>query len=337
MKVKDPLQSASGRVKKHLTEAAGNDGKVSEAELKEKLQDLAPTEAKAVQSHFDAAKGNGWLDSTGEVSLGDVEKSLNQSRAELEAAGATGQGLSEVEIGKLSSAGASMVGLARKLKGTRGAEMPPIPKEQFAGLKDQALMDAIRDHSGDHIELGYREARQALFSDIDNEGGKVRGVYTGREIATNRIPNAQGPEGMNTEHTRPKSKGVRDTAAVSDLHHLFPTDSHTNAKRSSYPFGNVQDVKWQKGDSKLGYDKAGNLVFEPPDEHKGDVARSQFYVSSVYGLEVPAHEESALRGWHRLDPVNADERQRNADISAFQENRNPFVDNPDLADQIKDF
>ena len=49
---------------------------------------------------------------------------------------------------------------------------------------------------------------------------------------------------INTEHTWPKSKfkGTRHPYAImlSDLHHLFPTNSEVNSTRSSWPFGEVE-------------------------------------------------------------------------------------------------
>ncbi|MCP4502095.1 MAG: hypothetical protein GY822_19225 [Deltaproteobacteria bacterium] len=60
---------------------------------------------------------------------------------------------------------------------------------------------------------------------------------------------------MNTEHTFPKSHGVKVLAALSDLHHLFPTDDETNGRRASHPFGNVTGkVKFSKDESRLGND-----------------------------------------------------------------------------------
>ena len=42
----------------------------------------------------------------------------------------------------------------------------------------------------------------------------------------------------------------------------------------------------------------------------------------------------ALLEWHELDPVDDWERRRNDIIYDHQENRNPFIDNPELADRI---
>ncbi|MBE9548650.1 MAG: endonuclease, partial [Proteobacteria bacterium] len=43
---------------------------------------------------------------------------------------------------------------------------------------------------------------------------------------------------------------------------------------------------------------------------------------------------SVLLQWHKDDPVDAIERQHHEAVSAFQENRNPFIDHPEYADCV---
>ncbi|MET0402706.1 MAG: endonuclease, partial [Cystobacter sp.] len=171
------------------------------------------------------------------------------------------------------------------------------------------------------------------FTTLDNHDGKVKCVYTGREVATNKIPNSSD---MNTEHTWPQSQGATG-AAKSDLHHLFPTDSKANSIRGSYPFGEVVDVKWSQNGAKFGKDAQGRNVFEPPDAHKGNVARALFYFSTVYNKPIPDADEAVLKEWNHLDQVDAAEVARNTAIEKHQGNRNPFVDDALLADRVSDF
>jgi len=201
------------------------------------------------------------------------------------------------------------------------------------GLKDKALIQALHDAAAQHKDLGYNQARKIIFTALDNHDGKVECVYTGRELATDKIPNSND---MNTEHSWPQSKGATG-AAKSDLHHLFPTDSKANSIRGNYPFGVVKDVKWSQDGSKFGKDANGQLVFEPRDEHKGNVARALFYFSTVYGKPIPAGDEAVLKQWNKLDQVDSAEVSRNDAIQGYQGNRNPFVDDASLADRISDF
>jgi len=95
-------------------------------------------------------------------------------------------------------------------------------------------------------------------------------------------------------------------------------------------------------------------IFEPADNVKGDVARALFYFAVRYKDKsinqsqsymtgpgdtnhIPPYEEKYLREWHLQDPVSYDEIQRNNAIQGIQNNRNPFIDRPDLVQRISDF
>lgn len=99
-------------------------------------------------------------------------------------------------------------------------------------------------------------------------------------------------------------------------------------------------------------------VYEPADEYKGDLARSYFYMATRYA-DVCANWSGGAFGsarnglntytaelmlkWHRLDPVSEKELIRNEAIygnttynksSKKQNNRNPFIDYPELVEYI---
>ena len=48
-------------------------------------------------------------------------------------------------------------------------------------------------------------------------------------------------------------------------------------------------------------------------------------------------EEEFLRRWNDLDPIDQEEVERNEAISKIQVSRNPFIDFPNLADQVSNF
>jgi hypothetical protein len=185
-----------------------------------------------------------------------------------------------------------------------------------------------------HRPITYKQANNILFTKLDNHNGSVCSVYSASTcIVTNIVPS---PKVMNIEHTWPQSEGANGDAK-SDLHHIFPVDSSVNSIRSSLPFCEVVTVKWENGQSKRGISIFNEHCFEPPADHKGDVARALFYFSVRYRQPIDQNQEYFLRKWHLEDPIDQKEIDRNQSIKEFQNNSNPFIDNPELVSKIIDF
>ncbi|PLX17588.1 MAG: hypothetical protein C0601_07400 [Candidatus Muiribacterium halophilum] len=205
-----------------------------------------------------------------------------------------------------------------------------------ANLKDDELKDELHTVVDNQKVLSYKNARKAFFGTIDNFDGVVECVYTGRTVNTHGIPNSNV---MNCEHTWPQSKfgGGNTGAKKTDINHLYPSNSRANSIRGNYPFGNVKNAKWSEGGSSKGTGEFGGTVFEPRDEHKGNVARSMFYFAVRYNMHIDSNQERTLREWNKLDPVDEKELARNSGIEMEQYNRNTFIDHPEFADMISDF
>ncbi len=201
-------------------------------------------------------------------------------------------------------------------------------------LSDSTLRACLESRIDGHHSLGYDNAKDAIYSDIDNHNGQVECVYTGLLVSTDGVPNSTL---MNTEHSWPQSLGAGSEPARSDIFHLFPTKSTANSRRSNLPFCNVVTVDWQDSGSKLGWDASGNKCFEPRDVHKGDVARAIFYFSVRYNMAVDSAQETTLKAWNRNDPPSDYEEARNDAIESYQNNRNPFIDRPEFIDDIANF
>ena len=195
------------------------------------------------------------------------------------------------------------------------------------------LKEALRIIISTNVYFSYKESRQEMFSNLDNISGEVCGVYTGKCVLTNSIPN---PNEMNCEHSWPQSLGATGIAK-SDLHHLFPSDSRMNSRRSNHPFCEVTEIQYDGGESFLGRSKFGTLCFEPPDNHKGDLARSMFYFSVRYNFKIDKEQEYYFKRWIELDPISEKEIIRNDEIEHFQQNRNLFIDHNFLIPLIDDF
>lgn len=222
------------------------------------------------------------------------------------------------------------------------------PQDYYSGAEGQQgqnLLHALNNIVARHVDLGYSHGRDIMFGqvdDLDNDD-VIFGVYTRRSLSgvTNRTNAYRNGQGLNTEHTWPKSKGAKSGPAKSDLHHLFPTDIDTNSKRSSFPFGDVVHAEYQNGGSALGRNAQGRIVFEPRDDHKGNVARALFYFYTVYGQRASTAnfrvEEPVLHQWHQQDPVDEAERARNEEIFKHQKNRNPYIDRPEFVEAVGRF
>lgn len=205
------------------------------------------------------------------------------------------------------------------------------------------------------ISLGYDRARQFLMGYLyltqDNEGYGVREfycdrIYTEKEFGPKAGPGPQKiPDNniVNVEHTWPQSRFNPSHAKnlqKADLHHLYPTDNQLNSIRGNNRFGEVtrdrQNIKCPGARSGTGGDDKGD-IFEPPDNHKGRVARALFYFSLRYDLQITPSEEQFLRKWHNEHPVTEDEVVRNNEVYKAQGNRNPFIDYPELVSSISNF
>lgn len=198
----------------------------------------------------------------------------------------------------------------------------------LTGLRDDDLRQKLHDAIANQKFYDYGDARRLVMLKIDNHDGYIECVYTGRVITADEMPKTSE---MNIEHTWPQSKGATGPAKC-DMHHLFPTDPVANSTRSSLPFGEVSNPKWQGGGSECDLKR-----FEVRKESRGNSARAIFYFAVRYSKDINAAEEETLRKWHKEDPVDATEKERNERVESIQGNRNPFIDHPEYVDQIADF
>ena len=118
----------------------------------------------------------------------------------------------------------------------------------------------------------------------------------------------------------------------SDAHHVMPECTKTNAIRGNSPFAELPTSPYAPCNYGTTTSRYTNSYFEPRDEVKGDIARMVMYLELVYGLK-PNNvfkDYSLLLKWHNQDPVDEFEMNRNDVIFSYQNNRNPFIDYPEL-------
>jgi deoxyribonuclease-1 len=199
--------------------------------------------------------------------------------------------------------------------------------------EEQVLKSALDTKlAAGYNSLGYTTARDNMYGTLDNSGGQVSCVYTGR-TATFNTRSGANTNSFNCEHTFPQGFFNSNEPMRSDIHHLFPTDVTSNSRRGNDPFGVVSSSSWSQGGSKSGGGK-----FEPRDAQKGATARAMMYFVIRY-QDYSNHfsgQEAILRSWHDSYPPSAGEIARNNGIFALQNNRNPFVDYPQFIERISD-
>ena len=168
----------------------------------------------------------------------------------------------------------------------------------------------------------------------------------------------------NREHIFPQGFFNQLEPMRSDAHHVIPTDGFVNGGRSNLPFGEVNTsgsgIRTYQNGSRKGPSATPGYngdVFEPLDEFKGDIARMLLYFATRYedrfndnrwdspnatndprdGSQDQYYEQwyiDLLLSWHAQDPVSQREIDRNNDVYNFQNNANPFIDNPQYVDMI---
>lgn len=187
----------------------------------------------------------------------------------------------------------------------------------------------------------YNDIKQILVK-ADAKIGKpnvLHGIYNNEEL----VGHWDGGESWNREHVWPNSRlGIprvepNEVSQGSDPHNLRACNKNVNSERNNNYYVD--------GSGPIGYIPYGRTYY-PGDSHKGDVARILMYMVVRYKdildlVKKPSgpnyHPEGAKMGdltifykWHLEDPVDEFEKRRNNVIYSYQNNRNPFIDKPDL-------
>ena len=243
------------------------------------------------------------------------------------------------------------------------AQIPVGYYNSAQGLTGNPLKIALHNIIKNHTQLSYNGLWNAYLKTDKKANGKVWDMYSDipsgtppyqYTFITDQCGNyAVEGDCYNREHSWPQSWFNQVTGPVSDLFHIYPTDGKVNGIRSNYPYGNVGVASLTTlNGGKLGTctNPGYNLtVFEPINEYKGDFARGYFYMTTRYYSEDTGWSSSdatnkatilpwqmnVLLQWNQQDPVSAKEIARNDSIYyKYQNNRNPFIDNPQWADSI---
>ena len=229
------------------------------------------------------------------------------------------------------------------------------------GLSGSSLKQALQDiianpsvvhaHSYGDVELILKECDANPAN-----GSQIWQMYV--EQPRSKIDYQTGSSNIgvwNREHIYPQSRGGFQDGTSSfadgisiwlptsandllaghgDAHHIRAEDGSENSFRSNKNYGNVNTSTMYAGPTGT------------QGSWKGDVARALMYMDVRYNAlnvvngdvsETPSGnigDLATLLQWHQQDPPDDFEMNRNNYIYTWQVNRNPFIDNPDLASYI---
>ena len=249
---------------------------------------------------------------------------------------------------------------------TLWAAIPSGYYNAAVGYSEAALKTKLFTIVGAHTERTYANLWTDFQTTDKKADGKVWDMYSSCSFTfiTQQDAGSGGTaecQYYNREHSFPKSWFSEATPMYTELFHLYPTDKYVNNQRGNYPFGETSTPSstYING-SKIGtstFSGYSGTVFEPIDEYKGDFARTYFYMVTAYDNVVASWNSTAgtlasphldgtkypalslwtvnlLLKWNSQDPVSTKELNRNEAVYSIQNNRNPFIDHPELAEFI---
>lgn len=245
------------------------------------------------------------------------------------------------------------------------AQIPAGYYNGTAGLSGVTLKNKLHDIiSANTVELSYSGLWTAYPTTDERIDGKLWDMYSdipggtapySFTFGTDQCGSYSGEaDCYNREHSVPASWFNDNAPMYTDLFHVVPTDGYVNNRRSNFPLGDVASATWtSQNGSKLGSSAVPGYVgtvFEPIDSFKGDFARIYFYMATRYKDELPSWTADPFSGsdfsswaknmfliWNALDPVSAKEIDRNNYVHDLQNNRNPYVDNPQWINDVWGF
>ena len=230
------------------------------------------------------------------------------------------------------------------------------------GLKKEQLKAALHKLMDKKNVLPYGGGGKGTwwgfwYTDRNPQTNECYNRYSDKKFFFESTNTGRAIGGMNIEHSFPKSWwGGHQNDAWCDLYNLYPSDSHANSSKSNFVMGVVVNVKEEAG---TGYDKVGTgyadgqlvKMWEPGDRFKGEFSRSYMYMATTYQnliftsegakqLETGAYptlkkwSSDLFRQWSKNDRVDEMEIKRNEAVYKIQNNRNLFIDYPNLAEYV---
>lgn len=237
-------------------------------------------------------------------------------------------------------------------------------KTENAQVLRETLHEVIKDHRRYPYISNSTDTWDILEKADENPSDPSRILTIYRNASYYKY--GRGNSYYSREHVWPSSYGMPSSTSIpyTDCHNLHLANTYYGGCRGNKIFDNCNDSCQNfstydndgVGGSSDDSNRTSDDVWEVWDERKGDIARTIFYMDVRYegGIHEPTGRRepdlivtdkeylirsgsnymgllSTLLEWHAQDPVDSFERRRNEAVYAFQDNRNPFIDNPKWA------
>lgn len=213
----------------------------------------------------------------------------------------------------------------------------------------ESTKDRLKRLYKDHKVMSYATARTHMYNDIDCADGEIFLIYGGStypwKCGGTKKPSATD---VNCEHLIPQSTFGKKSPMVSDVNHLFPAPAKLNSVRSNYKFAEVdysECAQFCKDDS-CSTSKPSNpdeyscltksKEWMPRKDDRGRIARAIFYFYTMYDdyhISTVGDVET-FKDWNKKYAPDAIEKARNEAVNKTQGNRNPYIDDPSLVDEV---
>lgn len=109
----------------------------------------------------------------------------------------------------------------------------------------------------------------------------------------------------------------------SDMHNMYAARKDLNRERGAYPYREIAGERRVERGCDFEIDHRARVV-EPRPASRGNIARAMLYMADRYDLQL--YQRQMLLQWHRSDPADDRERQRNRLIAEVQGNPNPWIE-----------
>ena len=226
--------------------------------------------------------------------------------------------------------------------------------DSLDGLSDLALRQALQDIIADPSVVRahtYADVIDILKEADQNpeNSNQVWLVYSEEGRAKLDVQTTSSNTGKwNREHTFPRSRGgfndIEEDAIADGINVFWTTEAdslrHANSDAHALRVADAVENS-TRGNQHYGQYVGPSGTF---GSFRGDVARGVLYLEIRYnGLEIvngfpgtvgQLGDLATLLDWHRNDPPDDFEMNRNNVVYTWQQNRNPFIDQPDLVEYI---